>query len=172
MPVGAFVVSAVSLFISGSLAVLRYNEYRLSRAPRLSLTTLLTGDEGLGNEITLLNASSVPASIYSYDLVWARRGPFGKNCSVGRRYVDTGFSLRADSVHITVPPHSQETIHFRGQDHFPWGGSITHDLYIRLWMVGRRKPLWLWVTEPYKPRPPRAKVDQEARGASGRKVER
>ena len=35
-------------------------------------------------------------------------------------------------------------------DHFVWGRGAADDLYLKISMVGRKKPLWFWVTGPSK----------------------
>ena len=145
----AIVIALLSLSISAVLALVRLYEFVRDRSPHLSAITRLTSDPDIGNEVTLLNASKVPANIYHYDLVRAHRSPLGKNWRIGRKVVGVEFDLEGDNVHVTVDAYSQTIIPFTGQDHFDWGGALKHDLYIRLWMVGRHRPLWLWVTGPF-----------------------
>ena len=62
--------------------------------------------------------------------------------------------LEGDTCDITVPPHQQYSLNFREENHFGWHGE--DELYLRLSLVGRRSPLWLWVTGPCKSRGHRA----------------
>jgi hypothetical protein len=39
---------------------------------------------------------------------------------------------------------------FREENHFDWGVSLKQDIYLKLWLVGRASPVWLWITGPEK----------------------
>jgi hypothetical protein len=90
----------------------------------------------------------VLAAIRGYEFFRAKRSLLGKNFKLGRRFLRTEFSLEDVVCDITVPPHGQRTLNFSEGDYFAWGASLKFDLYLRLWLVGRRFPLWLWVTGP------------------------
>jgi hypothetical protein len=137
-------VLAIPLFI------LRVFEFRRDRRPSLSVTTILRSHVEEGNDVTLLNSSKMPASIYSLDLVWAKRGWLGKNSSLGRRVIRTEYHLEDSRANITVPANGAHNLNFSEDSHFTWGRSIEHDLYLRLWMVGQKGAVWLWITGPSK----------------------
>jgi len=136
------------LALAAPLAVLRLYEFWWDRGPRLSILCDLCSDEEIGNTITLLNASKIPANIHYFDLVWLRRGPFGKRLRIWSGYVRDESPLEGEVANITVPAHSQCSLHFSQQYHFGWGGGLEHDIYLRLWMIGRNRPRWFWVTGP------------------------
>jgi hypothetical protein len=96
---------------------------------------LTEGEEGGGNDLILLNNSKIPANIYHFELVSAKRSLLGKNFKLGRRFLGTEFSLEDVVCDITVPPHGQRTLNFSEQDHFAWGARLKFELYLRLWLV-------------------------------------
>jgi hypothetical protein len=140
-------LSIGGFFLALCLAIIRMIEFFRDRAPRLRIVTRLTSDEQEGNDIILLNASTIPANVYQLDLVWAKLGPFGKNCGVGRRVIRSEYS-DDNFANVTVPSHSQHPLNFRQGEHFAWGAGINDNLYLRIWLVGADTPLWFWVTGP------------------------
>jgi hypothetical protein len=145
-----FWLSIFGTAVSTVLACVRGYEFFRDRRPKLSLISRLCSWDELGNDLVLLNSSKIPANIYYYELVWAKRSFLGKNIKLGRRILSKHSPLEEDLCDITVPPHQQATLNFSEQNHF---GTISeHDLYLRLSLVGRRSPLWLWVLGRNKPR--------------------
>jgi hypothetical protein len=136
------------LVLAAPLAGLRIYEFFKDRAPRLSVLVELSDDANTGNTITLLNASKIPANILYFDLIWVQRGPFGKNIRLGRKITRENEPLEGETCNITVGPHSQRALVFAEQDHFGWGAALSEDIYLRLWLIGRRSPRWFWVTGP------------------------
>ncbi len=51
---------------------------------------------------------------------------------------------------IHLKPHEPSHLLFSDQYHFDWGGSLKHDIYLKIWFVGRKQPKWFWVTGPRK----------------------
>jgi hypothetical protein len=143
-------LSIVGTSVALVLAAIRVCEFFRDRRPKLSVVARLTSCEVEGNDMIVLNNSKVPANIYYFDLVWAKQGFLGKNVGLGRRFLNEQDPLGGDPCDITVPPHQQYSLNFSEQNHFGWRSE--DDLYLRLSLVGRRSPLWLWVSGPRKAR--------------------
>jgi hypothetical protein len=47
-----------------------------------------------------------------------------------------------------IAPHSTHPLGFKEEYHFDWGVRLKQDIYLRLWLVGRNGPIWLWITGP------------------------
>jgi len=136
----------LALVISAILAAIRVYEFVCSWRLGLSVKPALTSDPEIGNDIVVLNASNTPANIYFLDLVWLDRRWFRR--LPGFRKVVNCESPIDLNRNITVPPHGQGTISFSEADYFAWGAALKEDIYLRLWLVGRRKPVWFFVTGP------------------------
>lgn len=137
-----------SIIFAHILALVRVYEFVRDRRPKLSLTPLLTSDSDMGNTLLLLNSSKVPANIYSYSLVWVKAGVFSAYTPFLSKVVREEFPLEAEFSNMTVPAHSQYQLLFRELDWFEWGCKLKYELYLKVRIVGRRRPLWLWVTGP------------------------
>jgi hypothetical protein len=62
--------------------------------------------------------------------------------------VDTEFSLEDNLADVKIDGYSTATLNFSDHDHFDWGAGTKNDLYLKASMVGRKRPLWFWVTGP------------------------
>jgi hypothetical protein len=98
--------------------------------------------------LLLTNASKVPAAIYYYELVWLEPRLLTKYLGLKRKHVSYEFSLEDQLCDISVDGHSHEILNFSDHDHFDWAPDLTNDLYLCISMVGRRRPLWLWIAGP------------------------
>jgi hypothetical protein len=130
----------LALFISAVLALLRIYEFIVDRRPKLTAITSLATLPEIGNTITLLNASKIPANIWYFELVWTEAGRLQKYFKLFRKVVSEDSPLDHEGCNITVPPHSQYSLEFCEADHFTWGPKLKHDIYLKVWMVGRRLP--------------------------------
>jgi len=145
--IAAFAISLV-------LAILKGIEFYGSRRASFTASVRLTGSEEIGNTIVLLNKSNIPATISYFDLVWVKRRslfgcpvPFTREISYQESLIDP-----SDSYDETVPPHGVHALVFADESHFAWGYHIRQNIYLRLWLIGRRQPIWIWVTGPSKHR--------------------
>lgn len=130
------------------LAVLRVFEFVRDRRPSLSVSTSFTTDEDIGNQITLLNASRISAAVHYFSLVWTRRKPWYRRLPFFKSVVTEETPLQGHSCDITVPAHGMAQLVFNEVNHFDWGHKIKDDIYLKVWMVGRRRPKWFWITGP------------------------
>ena len=132
------------------MMLIRAYEFYRDRRPKLSLVVSLTSAQEEGNTITLLNASKVPANLWNYSLAWVKPGFFRRHIPLLRRVEHEESPFDFENCNITVEPYAQCSLNFSEGDHFSWGHKMTHDIYLKLWMVGRRShsPKWLWVTGP------------------------
>ena len=144
----ASTIAIISLWVSGILAAIRIFELVDSRRPKLSVVTSLTSDPEIGNTITILNASNVPANIWYFELAYVEPGRCQRYIPLLRKTVSEESPLDHESCNITVPPHGQHSLDFSDGDHFNWGPSIKCDIYLKIWMVGRRSQTWFWITGP------------------------
>ena len=138
-------LNTVGSLVAFGLAFLKLLEFFRDRKPTLAVVAMLRGIADVGNDLILTNSSKVPASIYYFELVWAKRSPLGKDIALGRKELRTEFTLEDGPCNITVDGYSTYLLNFSNEHHFDWG---TDDLYIKLSLVGREKPLWIWVVGP------------------------
>jgi hypothetical protein len=133
--------------LTGFLAfVFKVWEFYRDRRPSLRITYSLTGDATEGNTITILNSSKVGTIIYYFSLealpptrlnrLWPRF-PQG--------FDHKEFDLEYSTVKIEVPAYGLANLNFAHADHFNWGVSRTHDLYLRIWTTARRRPMNFFV---------------------------
>ncbi len=129
-------------FLSTLLAAIRIWE-TWKRRSRLEATYSFAGDPQVGNEIIIQNPSDSPAMVSYWELLWAHR-TFPRLKPSDGIFPDDGL------CNITIGPHSTHTLSFREDRHFPWGSSAQDkgNLYLRLHVVGRRKPVTLLVYKP------------------------
>jgi hypothetical protein len=98
----------------------------------------------------LLNTSTIPATISYFDLAWVKRRtlfacpiPFTSEVVKDDSPVPPEFGYDE-----TIPPHGTHHLNFTEDYHFDWGGDLKENIYLRLWLVGRRSPIWLLVAGP------------------------
>jgi hypothetical protein len=79
----------------------------------------------------------------------AQRIEFGWPVPFRRRVVRTDSPIDPpDGYDVTVAPQSVHHLWFGEEYHFDWGYDLAHDVYPKIWLVGRERPIWLWVTGP------------------------
>lgn len=135
-------------YVAFGLAALKVLEFFRDRKPKLSLEALLRGHTELGHDLLLINSSKVPACIYYYELIWVQPRRLTRYVGLFRKEVGYGFSLEDNLADVKVDGYSTATLNFSDQDHFEWGPKMENDLYLKISMVGRKRPLWFWVTGP------------------------
>jgi hypothetical protein len=138
----------IALVISLVLAGVRIYEFADERRSKLRILSSLTSLSEIGNTITLLNASKTPINIWSYGLAWVKPTIFSRYLAFCRKPEEEMSPFDYDGCNITVEPHSQSSITFADADHFDWGSKLKYDIYLKLWTVGRRSPVWFFVTGP------------------------
>ncbi|WP_316235305.1 MULTISPECIES: hypothetical protein [unclassified Bradyrhizobium] len=97
-----------------------------------------------GNKITIENPSKTPVMISYWELLWVKRHHLKIETTGGRFPTDEGYCS------ITIPEHGRHILTFDDAEYFDWGHSTTNKrkLYLKLHIVGRRKPLTLSVYDP------------------------
>jgi hypothetical protein len=152
----SFWLSITSFATSSVLAVFKAFEFYSSRRAAFAADVRLTGSEEVGNEIVLLNKSSIPATISYFELEWTeRQRVLGWPIPFTRKVIYTSSPIDpVDGYGVTVAPHEVHSLRFVEQDHFDWGFHLKQDIYLKLWLVGRGSPISIWVTGPYKFRGP------------------
>lgn len=138
----------VGLALSCILGAIRIYEFFRGRQLGLSIKTQLTSNPEIGNTVLLLNSSANPINIYCFNLVWLERDWLRWAPAPWRRISSTDSPLDFEYCDITVPPRGQHSLLFGESYHFHWGVRLRHDIYLQLWLVGRRRPVWFHVTSP------------------------
>jgi hypothetical protein len=142
--------STVAFWLSVGLAALKAYEVYSDRRRKIEANVRLTSSEEIGNTIVLLNKSKNPVTISYFDLVWTERRrvlgipiPFTHKIVAEESPVDP-----PDGYDEQIPSHGVHHLVFTEQNHFDWGTSLKQAIYLRLWLHGRKQPLWLYVTGP------------------------
>jgi hypothetical protein len=135
---------------SSILALMKGWEFYRAHRHTLVAHRRLNSDPERGNEIVILNKSDVPVTIAYFDLAWTeRRKVLGVPVPFTRRVVSTDSPIDgSEGYDAHVPPHTTHILGFRDEYHFDWGARIKHAIYLRVWVAGRRRPIWLWVVGP------------------------
>lgn len=130
--------------LSTGLAAIKVLEVWQQRM-RLTTSYCFTSDPEQGNNIVIENPSKTPVMISYWELLWVRRSFFRIVVNDGE-FPDEGY------CNITIGPHSRHVLNFRDQHHFAMGrlSSRKEKLYLKLYVVGRRRPVWLQVYNPGK----------------------
>ena len=111
---------------------------------RLSADYFFSNEPRMGNRININNTSKTPVLVTFWELVWVRR-------KWGRRIFNGGRSPDQPSdAEFTIGPHAKHVLLFTGQNHFAWDSTTASKgkIYLRLVIVGRRRPIWLKVYDP------------------------
>jgi hypothetical protein len=146
----SFWLSIVGTTVAVVLAIIKGYEFFSDLRPRIKASVTLTGSEEIGNTIVLLNKSSIPANTSYFDLAWVeRRSLFGWPIPFTRRVIaDSSPIDPPDGYHVTIAPHDTHVLSFTEENHFDWGGDLKQDIYLRLWLIGHRWPIWIWIIGP------------------------
>jgi hypothetical protein len=139
-----FWLSIAGFATSSVLAVLKGVEFFGSRRVAFTADVRLTSSEDVGNTITLLNKSNVPATISYFELVWVEpRKIFGVPIPFTQKITDTRSPVEPSyGYDESVAPHATHTLSFTGEDHYEWGDGAPL-IYLKMWLVGRKSPIWL-----------------------------
>jgi hypothetical protein len=132
-------LAAWGALLSTVLGAIKIVEFKRTFT-KLETTWVLRGDEYEGNDVLLINRSSSPVLIIHFDIVRAKRT--GLKWQVTR----TEFSLEDSHVNIRIEPHAAHSLTFSEGDHFDWSWRLIENfgkLYFRVWLAGRKQPLWL-----------------------------
>ena len=138
-------------YVALGLAALKVVEFFRDRKPKISVVTMLRGSVQYGNDLLLMNASKVPATLYYYELIWLEPSLITKYLGLRRKHVSYEFSLEDELCNITIDGHSHEVLNFSDERYFDSGSSVKSDLYLAISFVGRRRRQWLWITGPETP---------------------
>jgi hypothetical protein len=151
----SFWLSIMGFATSIILAIIKGIEFYNARHISISVDSGFTSDEGIGNTLTLLNRSSTPITISYYELAWVERRkllgitvPFTQRVTYSETPLDP-----VDGCQIGMPPHATHSLAFTDEYHFDWGGCLKQAIYLKIWLVGRRAPIWRWITGPGPRRP-------------------
>jgi len=146
----SFWLSIAGFVTSTVLAAVKGVEFYSSRRVVFAANSRFTGSYEIGNTVVLLNKSNIPAIISYFELVWTEQRTFaGWPLPLTRKVVHSETPVDpVDGCEITVAPHGITSLLFNEENHFDWGGSLKHAIYLKLWLVGRGSPIWLWITGP------------------------
>jgi hypothetical protein len=151
----SFRLSILGFATSTILAIIKGVEFYGARRVSIAVDSCFTGDEGIGNTLTLLNRSSTPITISYYELAWVeRRRVVGIPIPFTRKIVYSETPLDpVDGCAIALSSHAIHSLGFTDEYHFDWGINLKQAIYLKIWRVGGRSPIWLWVTGPGLKRP-------------------
>jgi hypothetical protein len=141
-------ITTFGAYVALGLAGLKVLEFFRDRKPVLSVEPLLRGSAEIGNDLLLLNSSKVPACIYYYELMWVKPKFLTRRFGLMREEVGYEFSLEDNTADITIDGYSIATLNFSDDHYFDWGDDVKNDLYLKMSMVGRKRPFWFWITGP------------------------
>jgi hypothetical protein len=129
------------------LAIMKGIEFYQARRISFAAAVRLTGSAEMGNTVILLNKSSLPATIAYFDLAWIEpRSLFGWPLPFTWKVVSDQSPIEpSDGYDETVPPHGTHHLSFTYEHHFDWETGPKQHIYLRLWLIGRRSPLWIRV---------------------------
>lgn len=106
-----------------------YETYRDSKPLEISYSFDSRPD--VGNKIFLINPSKNPIIIAFYELLWGN----SKKSAIGDLSPE-----EIEPYSITIPAFAKHELVFRDMEHFSWGKDC-ENLYIKLVIAGRRKPI-------------------------------
>jgi hypothetical protein len=145
-----FWLSIAGFATSSILAIIKGLEFYSSRRAAFTADVRLTSSQEVGNTIVLLNKSGIPATISYFELVWMeRRRLLGWPVPFLWKVIQTESPIDPpDGYDETVAPHAVHSLWFNEEYHFDWEGDLKQDIYLKLWLVGRGSPIWIWITGP------------------------
>jgi hypothetical protein len=148
----SFWLSIAGFGISAVLAIVKLVEFFITRRVSMKADAMLTSSEDIGNTITVLNSSAIPVTISYFELAWTgQRTVYGISIPFTRKELTTESPIDPpDGYDALVLPHQTHSLPFRGEYHFDWGASLKQDIYLKVWLVGYGRPIWLWITGPSK----------------------
>jgi hypothetical protein len=123
-------------FLSTSLAAIKLWEVWKQR---LHITTSYAfGTLEYGNEVVIENPTGTPVIVTYWELLMIQKAGWHKTI-VNGRFPNEGY------CNLTIGPHSRHTMPFKGKEHFAWPSAGATHLYLKLHVVGRRRPVTLLV---------------------------
>jgi len=105
---------------------------------RIEVGYNFTSDPHVGNEITIRNLSGVPIIVTYWELVWQHRHWLHWKES---RRIDLGEVSDGLFGDTKLDSHTSTTLEFREFNHFRPDLSGKDQIYIRLHIAGRRRPV-------------------------------
>lgn len=121
---------------------------RLLHKPIPTTTFLMSGSEGVGNHVIAINASTRPVLVTGWELYWAKPERLGFGMTRRPAIAESDFD---DLSVLTLAPHGHKKWSFTEQNHFTWGWEMAAkgQLYLELNIVGRKRPVVLFVFNPH-----------------------
>ena len=146
----SFWLSIAGFAISAVLAVIKAFEFYSTRRVAIAISPRLSTSD-VGTQLVLLNKSSIPVTIFHYELHWTERRliwTFGWPWS-SRFVVDEMSPLDSiENFELTIQPYGTHTLDFSGHRHFKWDKTIMQVIYLVLYLLGRDRPIKRWITGP------------------------
>lgn len=142
----AYFLALWGTVLSTALAAIKIWEVARDRL-KLTASYSIAGDPKVGNEIIIYNTSKTPALITYWELMWADRRLGWTLSERMETYPNEGYT------NITVQAHSKHVLYFKDKDHFDTRSKLPGrrvSLYIRIYLPGRRSPMWLFVRKADK----------------------
>lgn len=134
-------IAGWAAILSTALAAIKVWEVFQDR-PHLQTSYSFSGSPDHENLIVIINSGSTPALVGYWELTWAQRYWFWTRFERLEEAADDG---RCD---MTIPAHDRVRLIFQEQNWFPTRDKIGGrpvGLYLKLYLAGRRRCLWLKV---------------------------
>lgn len=146
-----FWLSVFGAAISFILACIKIYEFASARLLRLKVSTNLTSSDEIGSTLTLVNASSVAAHIGYHDLAWVQpysvfglKVPWLGKVTDEIQVIEEPWEASVD----TLPPNgSTEFSYTHAFNPYGDGQIAQRRLYLRLYMVGDKRPTWIRIAQ-------------------------
>jgi hypothetical protein len=124
--------------LSTALAAIKIWEVFRDRS-RLIVSYSFDSRPEVGNTVILANPSKNPVMIEYFQLFWKRRTWFSSKTYENDPHIDPEFG----ECNITIAPYSKYNLRFCDEDYFDWKCPVDAEakLYIRLYIVGQRRPV-------------------------------
>jgi hypothetical protein len=146
----SFWLSIAGFATSSVLGLIKLVEFAGSRRIKLKAEASLISIPEMGNTIRVHNASSIPVTISYFELSWIEQKKFLRiSIPFWWKEVGTDSPIDPPDNHkALILSHQSIDLDFSDQYHFDWGASLKEAIYLKVWIVGRNKPFWLYVTGP------------------------
>jgi hypothetical protein len=127
--------------VSTALGIIKLIEFKRTFV-RVEASWVLRSHEEIGHDVLILNNSAQPIFVTYFDIVRAKRK------WLRRSVTNVEFSLEDEHAAYRIEPFGAKKLNFSEGDYFPTTSKRAEKfgpLYVRVWLGGRKKPIWLRV---------------------------
>jgi len=142
----AFWFSLISLVISAATAGIGVFKFLSEFHHHLSTQMMWrVNHDGQDHELLIMNGGSGTVGVYYYSLDWMQPSPLGKWCPIGRKELRNELGSEDEFADFAIPANGKHVWHFDDEHAIGRRPSDKAVLCLRLWLVGRNRPVWLWI---------------------------